>query len=99
MIPQAILSVPLAKMAKRLGSKITNSYDNLDGFEGVAAKLHRLRFTVTHRPGYPRDTSIINLPMDIKNLGELTEQVSAITEAFGLPQDTIVWQRRDGPEL
>ena len=98
-VPQAIIAEPVYELAKRFGSTVENGYDDLDEYQGAAAWLDSLPFTVMQYKGHPRNTSTIYLPFDIREVDEITKIISRITSELKVPPKLVRWQRKDDPEL
>jgi hypothetical protein len=98
-VPQAIIAETVDELAKRFGSGVEKGHDNLDEYQGAAAWLDELPFTVMHYRGHPKDTSTIYLPLDIVDVGNITDIVSRIASELELSSNSIIWQRKNDPAL
>jgi hypothetical protein len=98
-VPQAIIAEAVSDFARRFGSDVEAGKDDFDEYEGVAAWLDDLPFTVMHYRGHPKNTSTIYLPFDIHDVKEITDMICRIALELKLPPNLIKWQRKDTPEL
>jgi hypothetical protein len=71
----------------------------LDEYSGVAFAINGAPFAVMHYKGHPPETSTIYFPRNLDTVAEITELVDRIVARFELPADSIIWQRKDNPEL
>jgi hypothetical protein len=87
------------ELAKRLGSDVEKGNDDLDEFYGAAVWLDELPVVVMHYRGHPADTSTIYLPFEIKDVNEISSIISRVVAELNVREKSIVWQRKDNPEL
>ena len=100
LVPQAIVALPVERIAKQLGLVIEKGHDDFDEYFGAAAWLDGVQpFTVMHYRGHPEDTSTIYLPFNIRDTDKITALIGRIASELKLPPKTITWQRKDNPEL
>lgn len=98
-IPQAVIARPLEVFTRHVSSRITSGHDALDEYSGVAFAIDGAPFAVMHYKGHPPETSTIYLPRDLGTIPEITALIGRIVSRFELPNDSVIWQRRDNPEL
>ena len=98
-IPQAVIARPLEAFTKHINSRVTKGHDALDEYSGVAFAIDGAPFAVMHYKGHPPETSTIYFPRNLDTLAEITELVDQIVARFELPANSVIWQRKDNPEL
>jgi hypothetical protein len=98
-IPHAVIAHPLEAFTRHVSSRITSGHDALDEYSGVAFAIDGAPFAVMHYKGHPPETSTIYFPRDLDAIPEITELIGRIVSRFELPNDSIIWQRKDNPEL
>jgi len=98
-IPHAVIARPLEAFTRHRKSRITSGHDALDEYSGVAFAINGAPFAVMHYKGHPPETSTIYFPRNLDTVAEITELVDRIVARFELPADSIIWQRKDNPEL
>ena len=99
-VPQAIVGESVFSLAKRVGFELEKGEDDLDNYCGAAAILNeRVPFAVIHYQGHPEDTSTIYLPLKITNVEEITKLIFEIVGELKLEQKSLLWQRKDDPDL
>jgi hypothetical protein len=99
LIPQAVIARPLEEFIRHVSTRISSGYDALDEYSGVAFAMDGTPFAVMHYKGHPPDTATIYLPRDFSTVPEITNFVSEIMAKFNLPKESVLWQRKDNPEL
>jgi hypothetical protein len=95
-VPQAVISEEILDLASRTKLSLEKGKDDLDYYEGTAALLDGLLFTIMHYRGHPPNTCTIYLPFEIQNVGEITKRLTQIRVELGLSEKAILWQRKDG---
>jgi len=99
LIPQAIIGQPVSYFEKQ-GIGFVHDSDALDVFEGAAFLLDGLRFALTHHQGYPANTTTVCLPRDFgEDVEKITASIRVILSALHLSSESLVWERKDNPEL
>jgi hypothetical protein len=98
-IPQAIIDRPLSYFVERFNLPITKGEDDLDTFESAALEVNGLVFELKRYAGYPENSTTIYLPYHINKIEEISQLVGVIAGELNVPNQWIVWQRRDNPEL
>ena len=99
LIPQAVIARPLEAFTRHVNSRISSGFDSLDEYSGVAFAMDGAPFAVMHYKGHPPETSTIYLPRDFSAVPEITNFIRQIMTRFELPTESVVWQRKDNPEL
>jgi hypothetical protein len=98
-VPQAILNLSPATLARHLSVDFLRGHDDLDDYEGAAFALNgHLPFTVMHYRGHPPGTVTLYLPYDIREVEKITKLVGVILSELGLSNDVLGWQRADDPD-
>lgn len=100
-IPQAILSVPLSRIAETQELPIEHGVDDLDEFDGVTLYTEGMAFPVAirHYAGHPPGTVTLYFPLEVRNLADITQSVALTVHSLNLNSTDILWQRKDNPEL
>lgn len=98
-IPHAVIARPLEAFTRHISSRITSGYDALDEYSGVAFAIDGAPFAVMHYKGHPPETSTIYFPRNLDTVAQITELIDQIVARFELPVNSIIWQRKDNPEL
>jgi hypothetical protein len=100
LVPQAIISKPIASFDRRPKIVLVDGEDDFDVFRGAALSLNGdLLFALKHYRGYPDDTTTIYLPRGVTDVKEITRIVKRIVQELELPTSVIRWQRADDPNL
>jgi hypothetical protein len=99
LIPQAIIRKPVAYFEGQ-GFGFVHDYDALDFFQGAAFLLDDLPFALIHHRGCPDNETTIYLTRDFsEDVGTITDSIRHILAALRLPSNSLVWERKDDPEL
>ncbi|MBF6560208.1 MAG: hypothetical protein IVW56_07965 [Candidatus Binataceae bacterium] len=99
LIPQAVIKKPISFFEKQ-GIGFVHDNDTLDVFDGAAFLLDDLRFALMHHAGYPADTTTVYLPRDFgEDVEKITASIRVILSALQLSAESLVWERKDTPEL
>jgi hypothetical protein len=99
-IPQAVIGRPVSHFRNNMNIPFINGHDDLVEYEGAVLELNkRLPFALNHYRGHPRDTITIYLPVDLRDLGKITETILMIMKELRLTRDALIWQRADNPDL
>ena len=100
LIPQAIIRKPISYFEKEGRGYFVHDHDALDVFDGVAFLLDGLPFALMHHRGSPADETTVYLTRDsTADIDTLTDSIRHILAALQLPSESLVWQRKDDPEL
>jgi hypothetical protein len=99
LVPQAIISEPVETFARIKPATIEEDSDNLDYYKGIAYALNDIPFAVMHHRGNPKNTSTIYLPKSIRSVDQITGIIDNIIACFKLPPSSLIWQRKDDPDL
>ncbi len=100
LVPQAILGKPISYFSPMFKRYVVKEEDDLDSYEGIAFVLNgNLNFALKHYRGYPKGTTTIYLPSEIRDISKITKIIERIVEELNLSSDTIQWQRRDNPDF
>lgn len=99
LIPQAIIKRPASYFEKQ-GIRFLHGEDELDAFDAAAFFLDGLPFALMHRLGYPEDTTTVYLTRDFgHDVTRITAIIRQILAALNLSPDSLIWERRDNPDL
>lgn len=98
-IPQAVIAQPLQAFTRHVNCRITSGHDALDEYSGIAFAIDGAPFAVMHYKGHPPETSTIYFPRDLDTIPEITGLIGRIVSRFELPKNSVIWQRKDNPEL
>ncbi|MGA2409261.1 MAG: hypothetical protein ABSG46_02590 [Candidatus Binataceae bacterium] len=100
LIPQAIIRKPITYFERQAGTLVRDC-DALDFFEGAAFALEDgLPFALIHHRGNPADETTLYLTRDCgRDTGGITNSIRRILRALQLTDDSLVWERQNGPEL
>jgi len=99
LIPQAIIRKPVSHF-KREGISFVRDHDALDAFEGAAFLLDGMPFALMHHRGYPNDTTTVCFPRAFgEDIEKITASIRTILSALNLSSDSLVWERKDNPDL
>jgi hypothetical protein len=96
--PQAVIRVPIAFFATKLGYKFDSCTDDLDEYQSAFFKLEDVMpFGLIHYKGHPDDTTIIYFsratPLEL-----VANVVAQILDDFGLRLNNISWLSSGLPE-
>jgi hypothetical protein len=101
LVPQAILLRSIWEIAKKLDFKVEKGQDDFDSYEGFGAYYGDLNliFAVMHYRGYPKETSTIYLPRDVKQVEKITETIHLLVKEMYVSENEIEWERAHDPTL
>jgi hypothetical protein len=98
-IPQAIVGLPVGKIAQRW-QHFSKESDDQDFFEGAAFKLdNEIEIAVRHYRGHPIDTTTIYIDRRERDVEHITRLIRKIMMELHIPEEALRWERRQNPEL
>jgi len=95
LVPQAILRIPIERLAIQHSIKLEVGADDFDKYVGAAFRLDDTRFAIMHYAGHPDGTSTIYLPYSINDVVKISYFISKIASELGLSATDFEWQRKD----
>ena len=98
-IPQAVVGLPVAKIAQ--GWKhFSEESDDLDFYEGASFRLdNKIELAVRHYRGHPSDTTTIYIDGRERDVEHITLLVRKIMTELHIPEEALRWERRQSPEF
>jgi hypothetical protein len=99
LIPQAIIRKPISYFENQ-GFGFVRDNDALDVFDGAAFLLDGLSFALIHHRGYPDDETAVCLTRDFgHDIEKITASIRRILAALNLSSESLVWERKNDPDL
>jgi len=101
LIPQAIIRRPLSYFEKQGLRGFVHDYDALDYFRGAAFLLDDdVPFALMHHRGCPDNETTVYLTRDFsEDIKKITTSIRHILAALHLNSDSLIWERKDDPDL
>lgn len=96
-IPQAIVGLPVGKIAQRW-EHFSEGSDDLDFYEGASFRLdNKIEIAVRHYRGHPSDTTTIYIDCRERDVEHITRLIRKIMKELRIPEETLRWERRQIP--
>jgi hypothetical protein len=84
-VPQAVIRKPLSYFRDVLGITFIQAHDDLDEYEGATLSLDGGQtVALRHYRGYPADTTAVYLPLELRNIGEISRVIERLVEELKL---------------
>jgi hypothetical protein len=97
-IPQAIVNRPVHAFT-HAPANVVSGADDFDEYTGLGFFAGNVPFAVMHYKGHPARTSTIYLPQSVRDVRKVSYLLRKIFAHFDLPSSSVIWQRRDSPDL
>jgi hypothetical protein len=98
-VPQAIIAGTVDDLTKRLHVKLEKNTDDFDEYVGTAFWYGETPVALMRYAGHPDDQYTIYLPFKIQGVDKITRMVHDIVSLLKLPDRSIIWERKDDPDL
>lgn len=98
-VPQAIVAGDVEDLSRRLQIKLEHNVDDFDEYVGAAFLFDKTPVAVMRYAGHPKDQYTIYLPFKVAGIDRITRMVHEIASTLRVPEKSIVWERRDNPDL
>ena len=96
-IPQAILAISQAEAHERF--QLVPSSDDFDNFVGNTMMVDETMVALKRYAGHPPDTLTLYMPPSLDSIEQISRKVFQIVRDLGLPQEMIIWERSQSPDL
>lgn len=97
--PQAVISGDVKQLAKRLSFELEEHTDDFDQYVGAGLRYDKTPVALMRYAGHPPNQYTLYLPHGSGNVTELTALIHNIVQSLKVPENTILWERKDTPEL